>query len=254
MVLLVLLSLAQPLAADTTTLRIGGVDVPFVYVEPGRYEREHETSGTQTVVLTRGFWLARHEVTWEVWKAVMGWDDGRGQPRHPARRMSWLEARDFVDRAGAAVEGWSFRLPTEAEWEYAARAGTTTPWSSGADSTSLGEVAWTRANSGAAIQPVGRLRPNAWGLHDMHGNVWEWVADWMGAYPPTAVVTDPAGPPSGTERVRRGGSAIYGADAARSSNRYQQPPDRGNGNLGLRIVAVPTESVLLVGRQDGSDR
>jgi len=141
------------------------------------------------------------------------------------------ENEGFLDRA-------NFRLPTEAEWEYAARAGTTTRWSSGDDPIALLEHAWVRANTGGVVQPVGTRLPNPWDLFDMHGNVWEWVSDWHAPdYFDRAPEADPTGPSTGTEKVRRGGSVMYSADNAASTHRYQQPPGRGNGNLGFRVAA-----------------
>ena len=230
------LALAFHAPADTSFL-IGGTEVPMVRVEAGSFHRDAQV-GRQHVTLTSGFHLGATEVTWATWDGVMGWTDGRDQPDYPARRMSWTDVTEFLRRASEATPGWTFRLPTEAEWEYAARAGSTTPWASGEDASTLTRIAWVRENSGGAVQPVAGREPNAWGLYDMHGNVWEWVADWMGPYPDAPRLEDPIGPSTGTERVRRGGSAVYGSDAARSSHRYQQPPNRGNGNLGFRIVAV----------------
>lgn len=223
-----------------TTVIVAGAELELVYVEPGAFLRDMESGRSQRVEVTSAFWMGRHEVTWRLWESVMDWNDGRGQPNHPVRNVTWLQIADFLERSSARVEGWEFRLPTEAEWEFAARAGGASPWTEGVDSLSLTQYAWIRSNAGGVVQEVGRRLPNAWGLHDMHGNVWEWVADWMAPYPDLPVVVDPLGPSAGSERVRRGGSAVYGADAARSSHRYQQPPDRGNGNLGFRVVAIPT--------------
>lgn len=189
------------------------------------------------VTLRRGFWLGKYEVTWAQWKAVMGWDDARGQPNHPARRFSWNQAQIFIERLNARVDTLRFRMPTEAEWEYAARAGTTAPWSSGNVRDSLLAYAWVRDNAFGRIQEVGTKKPNAWGLHDMHGNVWEWVQDWFdSAYYRVSPTVNPQGPATGTERVRRGGSAVYSAPNARSAHRYANPPDRGNGNIGMRLM------------------
>ena len=236
--LLLTITLSAP--SDTTVI-VEGVETQFVRIAPGAFEREVRPGVVQRVELTSGFWIGKYEVTWEAWEAVMGSGSGQGPLNHPVRRVRWLEIEEFLRRASNATAGWVFRLPTEAEWEYAARAGTTSDWASGTDSLALRDYAWIRANTGGAVQPVGGRRPNAWGLHDMHGNVWEWVSDWMGPYPDARTVADPTGPLSGSERVRRGGSAVYGASAARSSYRYQQPPHRGNGNLGFRIVATGTE-------------
>ena len=232
---LVTAMLATP--SSDTTLTVGGAEIPLVFVEAGTFARNLPDGRPQEVVLTTGFWLGKYEVTWDVWDSVMGSGPDPHPPDQPARRLTWIQIQDFLERATDLVDGWAFRLPTEAEWEYAARADTKSPWASGPDSVALLDYAWIRANAGGAVQEVGTRRPNQWGLYDMHGNVWEWVSDWMGPYPPDATVVDPAGPVQGEERVRRGGSVVYSAAAARSSTRYQQPPDRGNGNLGFRVVA-----------------
>jgi len=118
--------------------------------------------------------------------------------------VSWEDAVEFCRKLSELpaerAAGFAYRLPTEAEWEYACRAGTTTAYSFGDDSAELGEYAWYAENSGGRTQPVGQKKPNPWGLYDMHGNVWEWCQDWHAAYP-TGSVTDPTGPSSGSFRV-----------------------------------------------------
>ena len=128
-------------------------------------------------------------------------------------KVSWDDVQEFIRRLNATVGEERYRLPTEAEWEYAARAGT-----SGDRYGNLGAIAWYEDNSGDRTHPVGRKAPNAWGLYDMLGNVWEWVEDWYGDYPGGAV-TDPAGPVSGSKRVSRGGSWYDSARYCRASYR-----------------------------------
>jgi len=173
------------------------------------------------VVLTRGFFLAETECTQGQWEAVMGGNPSnfKGVDR-PVEQVSWSEAVEYCrelttkQRAERILpEGWEWRLPTEAEWEYAARAGTT-----GARHGELNAIAWYDGNSGNQTRPVKQKAPNAWGLHDMIGNVWEWCSDWYGDYP-TRSVTDPTGPSSGSNRVGRGGSWRAGARNARSADR-----------------------------------
>ena len=140
------------------------------------------------------------------------WDDRRfNQPEQPVVGVSWDEARAYCEWAGG-------RLPTEAEWEYACRAGTTTEYSFGDDAELLEEYAWFDKNSGGQTQPVGAKKPNPWGLHDMHGNVWEWCADWYDdEYYARSPAEDPPGAASGSNRVIRGGGWGYGAGYCRAA-------------------------------------
>ena len=152
--------------------------------------------------------------------------------RCPVERVSWDDVQEFIRRLNEqeSRSGYVYRLPTEAEWEYAARAGTT-----GARHGDLDSIAWYRDNSGRTTHPVGQKRANTWGLHDMLGNVWEWTADWYGAYPSVAV-TDPRGPSAGSHRVIRGGGGGSGATAVRPANRGGGSPDSRSNGLGFRLV------------------
>ena len=193
-------------------------------------EEQHE------VVLTRGFFLSETECTQGQWEAVMGGNPSyfRGTER-PVEHVSWEEAVEYCRKLTAKqrAEGilpscWEWRLPTEAEWEYAARAGTT-----GARYGELDAIGWYDGNSGSETHRVSQKAANAWGLHDMNGNVWEWCSDWYGDYP-TGNVTDPKGPSSGSSRVNRGGSWSNGARYARSAGRRGLVPGRRSSNLGFR--------------------
>jgi len=133
--------------------------------------------------------------------------------------VSWNDALAFCDKL-SDQEGYQYRLPTEAEWEYTCRAGTTTAYSFGDDVSRLGEYAWYEDNSAGITHPVGELQPNAWGLCDMHGNVWEWCQDWYGPYESLKVVTNPTGPVSGTSRVLRGGAFSSPPVIVRAAGRY----------------------------------
>jgi len=128
-----------------------------------------------------------------------------------------------------------YRLPTEAEWEYACRAGTTTAYGFGDDASRLGDYGWFRSNSDSKTHPVGEKKPNAWGLHDMHGNVYEWCQDWYGAYP-SGSATDPTGATSGSFRVSRGGSWYVIAGYCRLANRGRGTPVYRNFGLGFRVL------------------
>ena len=168
-----------------------------------------------------------------------GQDNVRSNPNHPAVYISWEDMQELTQQLNEAAGEEIYRLPTEAEWEYACRAGTTTWWSFGDDEARLGDYAWYRANAWDAgleyAQPVGTKQPNPWGLYDMHGNVIEWCQDWYGSYTSNSQV-DPTGPSSGSSRVSRGGNFDWGARGARSAIRYfTLPSGRGNG-LGARLL------------------
>ena len=184
------------------------------------------------VRISRGFWLGQHEVTQSEWQGVMGTNPSEfsGCGQCPVERVSWNDAQEFIRSLNGRFGGNRYRLPTEAEWEYAARAGTT-----GDRYGNLDAIAWYRDNSGGRTHPVGQKAPNAWGLHDMLGNVWEWVADWYGGYPGGAV-TDPRGPVSGSDRVDRGGGWGVSASYCRSSTRFSDTPGIRNAYLGFRLL------------------
>jgi len=190
------------------------------------------------VRITKPFYLGATEVTQEQYEKVMGENPSvvKG-PANPVETVSWDKAVEFCKRL-SAKEGKKYRLPTEAEWEYACRAGSTTRYGFGDNSASLGEHAWHLGNSGRKMHPVGEKKPNAWGLYDMHGNAWEWCQDWLGEYSSDAV-TDPQGPTGGSNRGQRGGSWINDAKYCRSANRWSTRPGHREYFLGFRVAGVP---------------
>jgi formylglycine-generating enzyme required for sulfatase activity len=139
-------------------------------------------------------------------------------------------AQEFIQKLNSRGDGYRYRLPTEAEWEYAARAGTTGPYAGELDA-----MAWHNQNSGGMTHPVAKKQSNAWGLYDMHGNVWEWTADWYGSYS-SGAATDPTGPSTGSIRVFRGGSWSIGARSCRSANRIGGSPVGRDYFLGFRLL------------------
>ena len=179
--------------------------------------------------------MKKYEVTQGEWESVMGANPSDVKdcgPRCPVEQVSWFDAEEFIRRLNGreSGKGHRYRLPTEAEWEYAARAGTT-----GARYGELDEIARYDGNSGGRTHPVGEKQANAWGLHDMLGNVSEWTADWYGGYP-SSLVTDPHGPSTGLNRVGRGGSWGDGARHVRSAGRGIAWPSGRSGILGFRLV------------------
>ncbi len=151
--------------------------------------------------------MGKYEVTQEQWEAVMGSNPSRFKAnRNPVEQVSWNACQEFVKKLTAvSKEKEPFRLPTEAEWEYACRAGSAGKYCFGDAENLMTDYAWHVGNAANTVHPVGEKKPNAWGLYDMHGNVWEWCQDWYGAYA-DGEQTDPAGPAAGLHRTLRGGS------------------------------------------------
>jgi formylglycine-generating enzyme required for sulfatase activity len=192
------------------------------------------------VRISQPFFMSAFEVTNAQWKRVMGGVPSQWQEDdHPVEHVSWDDATDFCRRLselpGERTLGRVYRLPTEAEWEYACRAGTTTRYFFGDDPSRLGDYGWFTDNADSMTHPVGLKAPNPWGLYDMHGNVGEWCGDWFGSYP-SGAVTDPSGPPEGTMRVRRGGGWISHADDCVLVNRIVNGPLYSSNRVGLRVV------------------
>jgi formylglycine-generating enzyme required for sulfatase activity len=218
------------------------VSMEFCYIPPGTFIMGEENAAHQ-VTLIKGFHLAKYLVTQAQWQAVMGENPShfKGQDL-PVETVSWEDCQKFVDRLNRMGGLFTYRLPTEAEWEYACRAGSTTGYCFGDDEGRLGEYAWYSANSDSKTHPVGKKKPNAWGLCDMHGNVWEWCQDWYSDYP-NGPVTDPTGPNNGSFRVMRGGSWNNNAGNCRSANRNNNSPDNRNNNNGFRLACLQLSSL-----------
>ena len=203
-------------------------------------EKDRSSDEDQVQVrISKPFWLGKTEITQAQWRAVMGENPSffKGDDL-PAESVSWEDAQEFiakVNASGILPAGWKLALPTEAQWEYACRAGKTGPYSGGA----WDAVAWYEGNSGSKTHPVATKAPNAWGLHDMHGNVWEWCADWYDSA--IAGGMDPKGPSSGVDRVYRGGSWNYDAASCRAARRNWDYPDDRDPTLGFRPALVPSE-------------
>ena len=219
----------------------------MVYVEGGtftmgataeqRSDAESDESPTHRVKLS-SYYIGETEVTQALWQAVMG-----NNPSHfkgdnlPVECVRWDGCQDFITELNA-LTGRTFRLPTEAEWEYAARGGQKSRHFKYSGGNNIDRVAWYGGNSGIKTHPVGVLRPNELGLYDMSGNVWEWCQDWYGDYSSSAQ-TNPTGPEEGDYRVIRGGSYDCNARGCRVSYRYDGSPDDRDYRIGFRLVLVP---------------
>ena len=250
--------ITAPKVPDISETKITNtIDMSFAYIppgefmmgspadEPGRYDEEKQ----HKVTLTQGFYMQTTEVTQGQWRAVMGSDPSDFKDCGddcPVENVSWDDVREFIRKLNEKEGGDKYRLPTEAEWEYAARAGTTTPFFFG-DCLSTDQANYD-GNSPLGGCPKGEYRKktipvasfasNAWGLYDMHGNVYEWCQDWFGDYP-SGTVTDPGGPSTGSYRVLRGGGWNYVAGHCRAAFRGWLSPDRRYGYLGLRLALSP---------------
>lgn len=237
----------------------------MVAIGPGRFSmgspesevaREHDEGPLTEVVLSRRFWLARHEVTQREWESLMGNNPSRFRqsPDLPVEEVSWEEASAYCRRltqrereAGRLPTGYEYRLPTEAEWEYACRAGTTTATAFGdhldstqanLDGSSPYNVTSNGPNRGRPAT-VGSYPANAWGFHDMHGNVWEWCFDWYSDRLPGGDVTDPHGPQKGIYRAVRGGGWSSAAKYCRSSYRRSGlSPSHSDSHIGFRVACA----------------
>lgn len=214
----------------------------MILVKAGSFTRMNHQ-----VVLSRDYWLGKYEVTQGEFAALMGRNPSQftGDSNRPVEKVSFMDATAYCAHltrrqreAGNLPPGYEYRLPTEAEWEYACRAGAVTQFSFGDDPATAADHAWTEENSEGTTHPVGRKLPNAWGFHDLHGNVWEWCQDWFAEYPTSAEV-DPVGPPTGKFKVFRGGSWNHAAKFARITSRFMMAPSNGIHFAGFRVTLGP---------------
>ena len=260
---------AAPAPAAPRLVRGGRFDMvalpggEFAMGSPYGDDMARDEEKPQHQVRVSGFCMARTQVTVRVWREIMGGDADIGDPDLPVTDVSWLEAIDFCNRLSRRerlqpcyrrvgfwrwrrwVCDWranGYRLPTEAEWEYACRAGTDSRYGFGDDPALLGDYAWLDDNSDGRPHPVATKRPNRWGLFDMHGNVWEWCWDWYGAYGQESQI-DPRGPKSGWGRVVRGGSFDNSPEDLRSAARDVGHPELRRGLHGFRCARVSPPSI-----------
>ncbi len=223
-----------------------------------RLQRAESVGPQHRVAITKAFLLGKYEVTQKQFSVVMGWNpsafsatgthkDAVGETdtsQLPVEMVKWEDAAEFCCQLSSLpeelVDGRTYRLPTEAEWEYACRAGSTGGWCFGDGETELADYAWCEKNSQNKTHPVGQKKPNAWGLYDMHGNVWEWCQDWYAGDYSKSPPDNPAGPPAGSKRVYRGGGWLNSASGGncRSACRGDQVPGFRYGSVGFRVLLV----------------
>jgi formylglycine-generating enzyme required for sulfatase activity len=242
---------ASPAPASPAVRVIADLKLELLRVAPGTFamgspadepERNKAEGPRMQVTLSREFWLGKTEVTQAQYEAIMGVNPStfkKGGPDLPVENASWIDAMAFCRKltareraSGRLAEGESYALPTEAEWEYACRAGSTASYAGDPDA-----MAWHNANSEGTTHPVGLKRANAWGFHDMSGNVLEWCFDWYGPYPGGAV-TDPSGPGRGYYRMARGGSWRTEARTGRSAARSGGSAGRLDYTIGFRLALI----------------
>lgn len=228
----------------------------LVWISPGTFllgsppdeaDRGLDEGPQVKVTINHGYWIGKWEVTQAQYRAIMGNNPSHftGDANRPVEKVSWQDALEYCARltameqgSGKLPDGFAYRLPTEAEWEYACRAGTTTRFSYGDDLgyAQLGSYAWFTGNSGSTTSPVGTRRPNPWGLYDMHGNVWEWCLDhWAASATPNEGQDDGRG----SLRTARGGSWLYDGRFCRSANRDDYFKSNRCSDLGFRVVLAP---------------
>ena len=237
---------SSSMASGSNTITIpvkDGISIDMVRVEAGTFTMGataemkipwDDEKPTHRVTLTNDYYIGKYEVTQALWKAVMGNNPSSFKGDNlPVEEVSWDDCQDFISKLNR-ITGKTFRLPTEAEWEYAARGGNKSRGYQYSGSSNLSDVAWYKDNSGSKTHTVGTKQPNELGIYDMCGNVWEWCQDWYGKYSSSSQV-NPTGAASGSSRVNRGGCLINDARDCRSSCRGNNTPG-GRGYLGLRLV------------------
>lgn len=212
------------------------VKIPAGEFKMGSEKGDANEKPVHMVRISQGFEMGQYPVTQSQWEAVMGSNPSEFKgPDRPVNRVSWEDVQEFIGRLNEREEEVTYRLPTEAEWEYACRAGSATEYFFGDDAGQLGDYAWYGDNAEGETHPVGQKKPNVWGQYDMHGNVWEWCQDWFGGYSKEPL-TNPTGPASGSGRVIRGGGWIGAAANCRSSCRIGGDPGARIDILGFRLL------------------
>jgi formylglycine-generating enzyme required for sulfatase activity len=261
--LLITLTMAFTLSIDTVRMAMAqaskeitnSIGMKLVLIPKGTFqmgspieEGADNDEERRQVTISQDYYLGVTEVTQGQYEKVMGTNPSYFQKRvirksdssmYPVEQVSWEDVVEFCQKLSELPEekkaGRVYRLPTEAEWEYACRAGSKTAYSFGESAQSLGDYAWFDGNANGQTHPVGEKKPNAWGLYDMHGNVWEWCSDWY-CENLTGAVSDPTGPREGSHRVGRGGGWSTLAEFCRSAYRFRYCPSFRNADYGFRLA------------------
>ncbi|MEI7837482.1 MAG: formylglycine-generating enzyme family protein [Planctomycetota bacterium] len=227
------LDLGKGVAMDLSLIPAG----KFTMGSPeGEEDRQPDEGPPHDVTISKPFYMGVYEVTQEQYEAITGANPSYFKgAKNPVEQASWDEAVEFCKKLSAKT-GKAVRLPTEAQWEYACRAGTKTRFGVCDKDADLNEYGWSAANSESKTHPVGQKKPNAWGLYDMHGNVWEWCSDWYADSYANAGDRDPQGAQSGSDRVLRGGSWFSLPLLCRSAIRDWGAPDVRGSHVGFRVA------------------
>lgn len=236
-VLLIFFSVfAVRVGAEDNSFSIPAIGASFVLIPAGKFITGEIIA--HEVILSKPLYIQTTEVTQKQWRKVMGNNPSLFKDCGddcPVENISWGDVQEFIRRLNQTEGVKTYRLPSEAEWEFACRAGSAMKFSFGDNEDDLGDYAWYDKNSGRRTHPVAQKKPNAWGLYDMHGNVSEWCQDWQDDYP-SGSVKDPKGPSSGQHRVLRGGSWGSSTVVVRSAFRGQDYPVVRSNDIGFRLV------------------
>ncbi|MBU1168105.1 MAG: formylglycine-generating enzyme family protein [Proteobacteria bacterium] len=257
-ILLFLMGFLSACSSQKATIELdhymNSVGMDFVLVPSGSFTMGEATRSQCTtcnakadetprhpVVISRSFYISTHEVTQSEFMAIMNDNPSRFKGKNlPVDSVSWSNAKLYIEGLNALEKTQAYRLPTEAEWEYAARAGSETAYCFGDSPGQLTHYAWIVVNSGAKTHGVGKKNPNPWGIYDMYGNVFEWCEDWyLETFYGISPKDDPTGPNYGVSKVKRGGSMDRSARSCRSSSRAWADPQTRSDNTGFRIVKEP---------------
>ncbi len=215
--------------------------VNLIAIDPGRYVRV--TDLQQGISISQRFWIGSHEITQGEYESLMGQNPSffKGE-KLPVEKVSFDQAVAFCKALtikdiseNRIRQNMMYRLPSEAEWEFACLGGVTSPFSFG-EVVQSDDYAWSAENAGDKTQLVGMKKPNAWGLYDMHGNVWEWVLDWFAPHPKDLQLTDPIGPTTGKHKVFKGGGWYHEVKFSKANSRFMMAPDMGINFVGFRVV------------------